>query len=386
MVAVLLAACLPGGWASALAAAPTFEMHRVGTFRSEACGVGDFNADGKPDIIAGPFLYLAPEWKAVKVRELKGQVDEEGAGYMYDFANLPLDVDGDGALDLVSVSWHEKRAVWFRNTGIAAGLWPMTVIEINGNFECADVGDVNNDGHEHEILPSVRHTVWYALGKGPEGRPGFVVHTVSQKAHPFGVGAGDINGDGRADIVRPGGWYEAPEDIRQETWKEHPLALGTLDAARPDHTPQILVHDINGDGLNDILTSSAHKYGIFWYQQIREGDTPTWKQHVIDKSWSQAHNLTLADVDGDGDQDLVTGKRFKAHNGHDPGGNDPPAVYWYELKPGRTVEWIRHVVSEGEGIGAGLSIPVVDLDGDGDLDIVVTGKWGGPVWFENQRK
>jgi hypothetical protein len=61
-------------------------------------------------------------------------------------------------------------------------------------------------------------------------------------------------------------------------------------------------------------------------------------------------------------------------------------VYWYELKRGAAVEWIKHIISYDEGIGSGLSIPVVDIDGDGDLDIVVTGKWGGPVYFENKSK
>ena len=164
------------------------------------------------------------------------------------------------------------------------------------------------------------------------------------------------------------------------------MALGHTDPVQVDHTPQILVRDIDGDGLADILTSSAHKYGIFWYQQVRDGAAITWKRHLIDESWSQAHSLALADLDRDGDLDLITGKRFLAHNGHDPGSKDPIGVYWYELKPGRTATWTKHVISHGERIGSALNIPIFDLDADGDLDIVVTGKWGGPVWFENKLK
>lgn len=305
---------------------------------------------------------------------------------MYDFMNAPLDVDGDGRLDVVSCSWHEKRSVWFRNIGLDGELWPETVIEVCGNFEHGDLWDIDNDGKAQEILPGVRNTVWYEAGTLPGGRRGVLKHTVSDKPNIWGVGAGDINGDGRADVLRPGAWYEAPADPRGGQWKEHPLAVGSLDENKPDHTPQILVYDVNADGLNDIITSSAHKYGIFWYEQV--GTTPErmWKQHVIDRSWSQAHSLTLADLDEDGDLDLVTGKRFRAHNGHDPGGDDPPGVFWYEVQRGQNPVWTKHVVSLGQGVGSGMSVPVIDLDGDGDLDIVVTGKWGGPAWFENKLK
>ncbi len=365
---------------STIASTPEFKLHRIGTYRSEACGVGDFDGDGQLDIVAGPFLYLAPDFHTVTIRELKGEVDEDGNGYMYDFMNLPLDVDNDGRLDVVSCSWHEKRSVWFRNIGTDGKLWPETVIEVNGNFEHGDLWDIDDDGTANEILPGVKHTSWYELL--PEA--GFRIHKISEEPHIWGVGAGDVNGDGRTDILRPGGWFEAPADPRRGEWKEHPIALGSLEADVPDHTPQILVYDVNRDGRNDIVTSSAHKYGIFWYEQtgIANGEI-TWKQHLIDDTWSQAHALSLADLDGDGDKDLVTGKRYKAHNGKDPGGNDPPGVYWYELSPGPTVAWKKHVISYDKGVGAGMRIPVIDLDADGDLDIVVTGKWGGPAWFEN---
>ena len=362
-----------------------FVPHRVGTFRSEACGVGDFNNDRKLDIVAGPYLYLAPDWKRQQIRKLEGKVDDQGKGYYWDFANLPLDVDGDGLLDVVSCSWHGKRADWFRNTGRAGGPWPRNLIEIDGNYECADLWDIDGDGKPAEILPVVTGTIWYEVGKHPDGKRGIVKHVISEKRFDWGVGAGDVNGDGRTDVLRPGAWFEAPEDPRSGKWKEHPLAVGNKQQGKPGHTPQILVYDVNADGLSDLVTSSAHRYGIFWYQQTLWAERD-WNQHTIDDSWTQAHALTLADLDGDGDLDLVTGKRFMAHNGGDPDAFGPLGVYWYELKRGTKPAWTKHVISYDKGIGAGMNIPVVDLDGDGDLDIVVTGKFGGPVWFENKAK
>jgi len=377
------------GLATAASGAPSpvkFVMHRVGNYRSEACGVGDFNNDGKLDIIAGPFWYEAPDWKPHKFRELKGKVGEDGKGYRHDFMNAPLDVDGDGKLDLVTCCWFSKRVDWYRNTGPGGGPWPMAVAAKNGNYEMGDLVDIDGDGKALEIFPHTRHTCWHEVATGADGKLRLVLHDVCRKKRPFGAGAGDVNGDGRPDLLRPNAWFEAPADIRNGKWKAHPLALGSIKPGKSDHTPQILVYDVDADGRNDIVTSSAHKHGIFWYRQIGGRERPGWEQIVIDKSWSQAHSLTLADMDGDGDKDLVTGKRFFAHNGGDPDARGPLGVYWYELKRDGGVRWVKHVVSLGQGIGSGLNVPVVDLDGDGDFDIVVTGKWGGPVYFENKLK
>ena len=362
-----------------------FVKHQIGHYRSEACCVADFNNDGKLDIAAGAYLYLAPEFKPLEIRKPKTDVNQQGKGYCDDFMNLALDVDGDGLPDILSCSWFEKQSVWFRNPGQAGGLWAQGLIEKNGNFETGDKWDIDGDGKANEILPDVQRTVWYEVAKGADGKQGLVTHVVSEKLMDFGGGVGDINGDGRPDIIRPSAWFEAPADIRNGVWKEHPAKFGAKDG-KATHTAQICVYDVNNDGLNDVICSNAHGYGIFWYEQVRNGSEITWKQHVIDDTWTQAHCITMADINGDGVPDLVTGKRFMAHNGGDPGEYEPLGVYWYELKRGPEPKWIKHVVSYNEGIGSGLNVVVVDLDGDGDLDIVVTGKWGGPVWFENKLK
>ncbi|MCM8537490.1 MAG: VCBS repeat-containing protein [Lentisphaeraceae bacterium] len=361
-----------------------FKIKRIGVFRSEACGVGDFNNDGKLDIIAGPYWYEAPNWQAHKYRELRGSVDDKGKGYFDDFMNIPMDVDGDGKLDVVTCSWFAQQLDWYKNTGDLTP-WPMTIIDKSGNYESGDLWDVDGDGLEHEILPVAKRTHWFELSK-KNNKAGFIKHEVSSEKSVWGMGCGDINGDGRPDIIRPNIWFEAPEDPRNGQWKTHPISLGTLEKNTPKHTPQIWVYDVNADGKNDLITSDAHGYGLFWYEQDLQNGKISWKQHIIDKSWSQVHSINLKDLDGDGDLDIIAGKRFHAHNGKDDGATEPLGVYWYELNRGKQPKWHKHILSYAEGIGSGLSIPVVDLDGDGDLDIIVTGKWGGPVIFENQTK
>ncbi len=362
-----------------------FLPHRIGSHRSEACAVADFNGDGKPDIAAGPFLYLAPDWKPVKIREVNTTVTDNGKGYADDFCNLVLDVNKDGKPDIVSGGWFSKTSFWFENTLGKEGLWPVHVIEKLGNHETGILVDIDGDGKEQEFLPHTHITVWYGIGKDPSGAPNLVRHTVSEKRNILGAGAGDLNGDGRPDIIRPDVWFEAPKDLQSGMWIEHPIALGGTNGTVA-HTSNIIVFDVNRDGRNDIITSSAHAYGIFWYEQLPRGagGEITFKQHTIDDTWTQAHYLAFADIDNDGNKEIITGKRFMAHNGNDPDAYGKLCVFYYRFAPGPDPVFRKYAISYDEGFSAGLNIVPIDIDGDGDLDLVTTGKWGGPVLFENR--
>ena len=362
-----------------------FVTHRIGHVRSEAVGVADFNGDRKLDIVAGPNLYLAPDWKPVKIRTLAGKVEEDGKGYVDDFMNLPLDVDGDGRQDVVSCGWFCKCVRWYRQPSSPAGDWSEEVVDSSANYESGDLADIDGDGRAEEILAHCPATVWYEAAKLPAGQRSLVKHVISEKAMNYGGGVGDLDGDGRPDVLRPDAWFAAPADPRAGKWVEHPWSLGAKDG-KSEHTPQMLVLDVNGDKLPDVITSDAHKHGIFWYEQTRGQGNTSWKQHLIDDSWSQAHTLALGDINGDGTPDLITGKRFMAHNGSDPDEFGKLGVYWYELQCGAKPTWTKHNISFDEGIGSGVTLCAVDLNQDGDVDVVVTGKWGGPVWFENKRK
>jgi len=146
----------------------------------------------------------------------------------------------------------------------------------------------------------------------------------------------------------------------------------------------VYVRDINGDGRNDIIWGKGHDFGLQWWEQLPASNGKTkWEAHTIDNKFSQPHSLHFADLDGDGKEDLITGKRYYAHNGRDPGGQLKPCLYYYTFDK-KTTKFTKHIIDEGQ-VGTGLQIRTGDLNNDGKLDIAVAGKSGTYILF-NQGK
>jgi len=352
-----------------------FRKHTLDLGRNETCAVADVNSDGHADIIAGESWYEGPKWTKHRFRSF-----HFFDNYIDNFSDLPIDVNGDGSIDIVGVSWGSKRIAWFENPGKGVGTWKEHLIDEGANIEFAFLVDIDNDGKARELLPQMAGpgsaTAWFEIqGKGAGAK--WVKHEVSPRSYGHGIGAGDVNGDGRNDILTPKGWLQAPQDPRKVPWEHH----ADFDAGT---TGFIYVQDVDRDGVNDIVTSMAHDYGVFWMKQGQKGDgSRTWEKKMIDDAWSQAHAMTMTDLTGNGRLELITGKRLFAHNGHDPGGREPVGLYWYEsVIVKKKLEWARHVIQYGGRAGTGMQIPVTDIDNDGDPDFVVAGK-GGLFLFEN---
>ena len=363
-----------------------FRVQMVDPGFSESVAVADFNKDGRLDIVSAEYWYEAPSWTKHKIRDIPFN-----GSYIDNFSDLPLDVDGDGYTDVVQIAYFARRIVWLKNPGKGSGPWVETEIDAIGPTEFAFLVDLNNDGKAQEVLPQFTGAAgaplsWYEVQNGK-----WVKHVVSAQSYGHGIGAGDVNGDGRNDIITPQGWLEAPADVRAPgswplhatEWSQLPAAPATAAVApaapqpppRPAEYAFMYVIDVNKDGRSDVVTTMAHSYGVLWFEQTADRQ---WMRRMIDNTWANAHSSAMADLNGDGQLDLVAAKRYFGRNGNDPGEHEPMGIYWYEFRPGPkdSVEWIRHIVDYGGRAGGGLQMVVDDIDGDGDRDVVTGGKTG----------
>ncbi len=345
-------------------------------FRSEGVGYGDFNNDGLLDIAAGSVWFEAPDWKMHSLLEKPNEFSIKT--YSDTFCNWSEDVNGDGRPDLIVVDFPGKQTWWFENPGQAGGAWKRHQITAVTNNESPAYRDLFGEGRRELILgfPGQRmgfarpgqtaDDEWRLTPISASGSPG-----TDQFSH--GLGIGDINGDGRLDIVIPEGWWEQPDLSHSGAWEFHPAPLG-------EPASQMYVYDFDGDGDADVLSSSAHRTGIWWHEQTPDG----WKTHEIDASIAQTHAMCFADINGDGLPDFVTGKRYYAHNGRDPGEDKPAVLYWYELsRTGGWPTWTPHLIDQDSGVGTHFE--VVDMNNDGLLDVIISNK-KGTHYFEQTRQ
>lgn len=358
-----------------------YRKEYVSPERYETAGVFDVNNDGVPDIVSGAFWYPGPTYR---VRHKIGAVMVH-EDYFDDFSTIPLDVNGDGRMDFITGGFWGNTLRWRENPGVPGKEWPEHVIAQTGPVETTRAWDVDGDG-QMEIVPNTpgKPLVVYRLVRDAQGKGTgkFEACTLRLKGRAndrqgHGLGCGDINGDGRPDFVLNNGWLEAPADPLRGEWLWHPefKLLGSVSIP-------VLVADVNGDGRADLIQGNGHGYGLWWWEQgVDAAGQRTWKSHEIDPYNAQYHDLQWVDLDRDGKPELVTGKRFRAHPGSDPG--DADAFGWYIFK--WTGEgFVKHVVDfgpVGTGKGLGIFFAVADLNGDGWLDIVAPGKEGLAIYY-----
>jgi hypothetical protein len=367
-------------------------------FWSEGANFGDFNKDGENDVVSGPYWWEGPNFtkkheyyaptQSFKMKQEDGtealKHGYDPHGYSKNFFAFAHDINKDGWTDILILGFPGEESSWYENPKGATGHWKKHVaIDVTDN-ESPTFGDITGDG-KPEIICASKGSYGYATpGSDPTQKWQWHNITPNNNYHKFthGMGYGDVNGDGRADFLEKNGWWEQPKSLEGDPlWKFHAFKFSEPGGA------QMYAYDVDGDGDNDVITSlEAHGYGLAWFEHIKDADKITFKQHLIigkepgdskyGVKFSQLHAVDLFDMDGDGLKDIITGKRWWAHG---PKGDAEPNAaavsYWFKLA--RTQGGVEYIPHLiDDNSGIGTQVVAGNVNKDKHPDLVVGNKRG----------
>jgi hypothetical protein len=376
-------------------------MQRLSDFYyAWGAGAADFDHDGTVDVVAGPHIFFGPDY--TRSREIYlAETSNPSNTYTTDgWMQFVADFTGDGWADVVNPSFTGNPGVWlYVNPKGESRRWDKHLVVPAFNTEIAVLTDVDADGAP-ELVYGAQGAIRYARPDPASPTAPWVVRTVSEPgpAIAHGIGTGDIDGDGRVDIVNPNGWWEQPAagGAPDQLWAYHPYAFGRYGRNIVGGSV-MAVYDVNGDRLNDVVTVlNPHGWGLAWFEQRRDAaGAISFERHMImddfgtenagGVNFSQPHGSTFADVDRDGIPDFVVGKRYWAHqdNFMDPDPYGPAVLYWYRTvrnpKAPGGAEFVPELIHNRSGVGS--HVLATDLDRDGRMDIVTATRYGTFIFW-----
>lgn len=371
-------------------------------FYSEGSAFGDLNGDGINDVVAGSFWWEGPDYKVKhQIRKLNGKnkptpVENNAykpVKYSNSFVNYVRDINKDGLNDILIVGLPSKPLHAYLNPGTKDGKWKEVALFDVVDNECPQLLDIDGDGIE-ELICNFEGYCGYAKMNPEKPLDKWVFHKVSAKGHwhkySHGIGVGDVNNDGRMDLIAENGWFEQPEKIvKDQQWTHHKAKFSNGEK----HTgAQMFAYDVDGDGKNDLITAgNAHGYGLYWFKNIDNktfekktimGRTPGESKYGV--KFSQVHAIELIDMNGDGLKDIVTGKRFWAHGPKgDSEPNAPAVLYVFELVRENNEAYFKPIKVD-DNSGVGTQFTAGDINKDGQNDIVISNKKGTYVFLKKK--
>jgi hypothetical protein len=377
-----------------------FRMQALNEFYySWGPAVADINKDGSPDIVAGPYFYLGPDYNVAREIYMAQTIDAStryfnGVQFAYDFT-------GDGWPDVINSLFTQPTMLYVNPKG-ESRRWDAYQVTDAISSEIALLRDTDADGRLEYIVKDGNNQIVSATPDPAKPTAPWIKRPLTERG-PWtnhGMGLGDVNKDGRLDLLNGYGWFEQPPAGTTTTWTYHPAAFGKQNRSSAGGA-EMAVYDVNGDGLNDVVTSmQAHGWGLSWFEQKKAaGGAITFVEHRImgdfstknagNVTFSQPHGTAFADIDGDGTPDFITGKRFWSHldTWIDPDPHGPPVLYVYRTvrnaKAPGGAEFVPELVHNRSGMGSLAA--VADLNKDGAVEIITSTKRGTFI-FWNQWK
>ena len=379
---------------------PRFTMQQVtSVYYGWGATTGDIDKDGNLDLVSGPFYYAGPDFTARR-RYRDGFIFNPENQFAPDMVNLAHDFTGDGWVDILSSLGNRHMDLYVNPKG-ESRRWDKFSVLPTISSEIVLMKDLDKDG-KPEIIFGQGAANGYGWAKPDPVNPTDVwkvrrISSPGEAVNGHGLGVGDVNSDGRMDVVVPTGWYEQPAGgIETTPWTFHEAELGEP-TVFGSGGGEMGVYDVNGDGLTDVVAGSAHNWGINWFEQKKGPDGTTWVKHRIAGNlatqnagnvvFSESHAARFVDMNGDKIPDMVTGKRYWSEGGNnsmshmDPTG--APVLYIYRTvrdpKAPGGARFVPELIHNKSGVGS--SFDVVDLNKDGRLDIATATTFGTYVFF-----